>query len=398
MGLIDRLPDFGIPQSAIAGGQPLDTTITVYNVDQLRDLLDVGLDDDARAEHLDALYDGVEIPHEDGHPTLVHRVERHVVGAKQLSADDRAAVKQVFPLQVKVLASPGPIKINAPKDLSTPDGSLSVVDATDVTIEQGGYFFCRSTPLMFTCNTLTRTGNTGSSSWSDFNILGKVGSTPATPPQPPAAGQAGKGKDGECSSGGVAGTGGQKGNNGEQGTKGTDGDPGGDGTPSQQATIVIKSTLTADKITVFTQSGPGGKGSDGGQGATGQQGGNGGNGVTCGCTGNGGGPGGEGGRGGPGGRAGDGGNGVSAAANIVVKVPQDADRRKVEPKSADAPPGDPGTPGKGGDGGLGGTGGSAGKQNSGGGTPGRANQGDPGGRGSRGTGIGSPAGVTVQRF
>ena len=351
MGLLDRPQDFGIPQGAVGGARPLDTTITIHTVDQLRDLLDVGLNDDARADHLDALYDGVQIPHEDGQPTLVHRVAQHVVGAQQLSAEDRAATEQAFPLQVKVLASPGPITINAPKDLSTPDGSLSVVEATDVTIEQGGYFFCRSTPLLFTCNTLTRHGNTGSSNWLDFNILGKVGATPPTPPQPGAAGQAGKGKDGECSSGGIAGTGGQKGTDGGQGTKGTDGDQGGDGTPSQQATIVIKSKLNADKLTVFTQSGPGGKGGDGGKGATGQQGGNGGNGVTCGCTGNGGGPGGEGGRGGPGGRAGDGGNGVDAAANIVVKVPTDADRKKVDPKSADAPPGDPGNFGQGGDGG-----------------------------------------------
>jgi hypothetical protein len=65
---------------------------------------------------------------------------------------------------------------------------------------------------------------------------------------------------------------------------------------------MVKNTLSASNLVVYTQSGAGGTGGDGGDGGKGQQGGNGGNGVTCGCTGNGGGTGADGGTGGKGGR------------------------------------------------------------------------------------------------
>ena len=122
-------------------------------------------------------------------------------------------------------------------------------------------------------------------------------------------------------------------------------------------------TLTADLLTVYSQSGPGGQGGDGGAGGAGQMGGNGGNGATCDCTGNGGGPGGNGGRGGVGGAAGNGGNGVDAAGNVVIRVPSQADVKKVQYTTVKAPFGQPGQAGSGGAGGAGGNGGSGGKHN-----------------------------------
>lgn len=382
MDLLDRLAALGVPADAAGPDGVLDTTVTVYNVDQLRDLLDPGFDEAGRRDHFDALFAGVgpQGGERDAESRLVDRVAAHVFGAEELSDDDREAITPAFPLSVKVLGSPGPMTVSAPKDISTADGRLSIVDVTDLTITQGGYFICRSTPLQFKCQTLTRTGDTGSSA-GDFNILGTVGATPPTPPQPPTPTQAPKGKDGECSSSGIAGTGGQPGTAGEPGTPGTPGGPGNPGSASQQATIIISEKLTADRITIVTQSGPGGKGGDGGLGGQGQQGGNGGNGATCECTGNGGGPGNNGGKGGKGGKAGDGGSGVDAAGNIVVKVPQSGDVQKIITIPQPAPPGGPGTPGKGGPGGDGGTGGTAGKNNSaggGGGNPGSGGDGDPG--------------------
>ena len=73
---------------------------------------------------------------------------------------------------------------------------------SDVTMEQGGYFVCESTPLIFTCNTLTRTGNSGTGA-ADFNILGRAGA-PRPPPRRPAPPPGRRRVGGECSSACIA--------------------------------------------------------------------------------------------------------------------------------------------------------------------------------------------------
>lgn len=411
MTTISKLKAHGIPASALSG-KPLDTTLVVYDVDQLRSLLDVGLDAHGRQAHYEALFHGVasiapdsvalatvtpetvtpEAAADDGGASIANRIAAHVFGNGTLSAGDRAEVAAAFPMPLHVSAATGPITVNSRYDLSTPDGSPRVVSFTDVILEQGGYFVCESTPLVFTCDTLTRTGTSGA--LADFIITGRTGVKPGTPPPPAPASQAASGAPGECSSAGIAGHGGGAGSPGAPGAKGTDGTRGNNGTPSMATTITIQQTLTG-KITVWTQSGPGGPGGDGGQGAQGQQGGNGGNGVTCGCTGNAGGPGGNGGRGGPGGRAGDGGNGVDAAGNIVIRVPTPDDVPNVTYTPQKAQPGLPGAPGQGGQGGSGGNGSSGGKYNGGGGGGGTGSQGAVGGQGNPGTIAGNAADVTV---
>jgi hypothetical protein len=72
-----------------------------------------------------------------------------------------------------VTTAPDPITVSSEYDLSTPDSSPRIVSFTDVTLEQGGYFVCESTPLMFTCQTLTRNGSSGSSA-ADFNRQGRA--------------------------------------------------------------------------------------------------------------------------------------------------------------------------------------------------------------------------------
>ena len=345
MTTIDRLEAHGIPVTAMAGGGLVETKTVVHDVDQLRSLLDLGLDQQGRQAHYGAMFDGIEAAAkggtaeaaDDGGATLSHRIAAHVVGNAGLSDEDRAAIAPAFPLTAHVTAAPGPVTVSSRYDLSTPDGSVRIVSFTDVTLEQGGYFVCWSTPLTFTCQTLTRNGNSGSSA-ADFNILGKTGVTPPTPPTPAAAGQAAPGAPGQCSSAGIAGPGGGPGNPGAAGTPGTAGSPGSPGTSSMQATITIQRTLTASQLTVYSQSGPGGQGGNGGAGGPGQQGGNGGNGVTCDCTGNAGGPGGDGGTGGPGGAAGNGGNGADAAGNVVIRVPSNPDVAKVQYTTEPAPP------------------------------------------------------------
>ena len=393
MALIDELKRLGVPVDADEGGV-IDTTVMVYDVDQLKVLLDLGDSPEVSKAHHAALYEGINRSGEfdDG---LVGRVNGYVLGANDLNDEDRERAKAAFPLTVSVLAAPGPWTVKTPQDLSTSNGSFKRVHVTDLTLEQGGYFTVTATPLLFTCNTFTRNGDTGSGA-SDFNIVGKTGTTPTRPATPPTATQSAKGKDGECSSAGVAGPGGQPGTPGATGTRGTDADPGGLGIPSQQATIVISEKLIASQVTIFTQSGLGGQGGTGGTGGTGQQGGNGGDGRYCDCTGNGGGPGSNGGPGGPGGKAGDGGDGADAAGNIVVRVPSQADALKILSDPQPAPPGAPGLRGDGGKGGSGGTGGAAGKNNTRGGDGGTGPYGPNGDTGSFGKNPGKAAQVLPQ--
>jgi len=399
MDLLNRLAAIGAPIDVAKADGEIEKTVTVENVDQLRTLLDHGFDSQRRADHFEALFDGIDVSGGDAgeDSQLVHRVTGYVIGDRDLATEDREAIAPAFPLEVNVLTSLEPITISERKDISTDDGRLRIADYSDVTMTQGGFITCCATPLQFTCQTLTRTGDTGGRE-GDFNLVGKVGVTPPKPATPSTPTQATKGKNGECTSSGIAGPGGEIGPPAAEGTTGTRGTPGNPGGPSQHATIIIKSKLTCERLTISTVSGPGGRGGDGGDGGQGQKGGDGGDGVTCGCTGNGGGPGRDGGKGGPGGPAGDGGPGVDAVGDIVVKVPTQDDIKKVIPIQHVADAGEAGTPGTGGPGGGGGAGGAAGKYNNpggDGGNPGKGRDGDPG---DRGTVTGKPATFDIRRL
>lgn len=399
MTMISQLEALGVPVPA-AGDGPLETRVLVHSAEQLRSLLDLGLDADGRQAHHTALFgdvtpDSGTAAADDGGASVLRRVTAHVFGNRELSAEDQAEIAPIFPLTVHASVATGPLTVSSRLDLSRTDGAPVIVAYTNVTLLQGGYIVCQGTPLVFTCETLSRIGDSGTADVADFNILGRTGAAQLAPATPGAAGQAASGAPGQCSSVGIAGQGGGAGNPGAAGTPGTDGAHGNQGTPSMPTTITISKTLTATQLTVFTQSGAGGQGGDGGQGGAGQQGGNGGNGVTCDCTGNGGGAGGDGGHGGPGGRAGDGGNGVDATANVVIRVPAQQDAKKVVTSSAFAPPGGPGHPGPGGAGGAGGGSSSGGKNNSGGSGGGTGSPGATGGLGVAGTVYGKPAQFSV---
>jgi hypothetical protein len=399
MTSISRLEAHGIPVTASKGGL-VETTTVVHSVDQLRSLLDLGLDEKGRQEHYDALFSGIEaaVPGtgDDGGAGMAQRITSHVIGNRELSTAEKAEIAPAFPLTVHVAAAAGPLTISSEYDLSTTDGSLRIASFTDVIMEQGGYFLCQSTPLVFTCNTLTRTGGSGSG-LADFVITGRTGVKPPTPAPQGAGTQAATGSNGNCSSAGIASAAGGPGNPGAPGTAGRPGTPGNAGTPCMQATITISQTLTSDNpITIYSQSGAGGPGGDGGTGGAGQRGGNGGSGVTCGCTGSAGGQGGDGGPGGVGGAAGNGGNGADAGGNIAVKVPQLSDVDRVTIVTAPAPGGLPGASGLGGSGGEGGSGGGGGKNNGSGGSGGSGAPGVSGGQGQPGTGSNKVAGYSVK--
>jgi hypothetical protein len=388
MTTLDQLAAVGVHLDP-EHNEPTTTTVSIRDVAQLRSLLDLGLDEAGRQQHLDALM-GTDAP-AGGDP--VRTVNAQVIGNEQLDDPRRAVTEQLFPIRAQVVAAAGPVTVDGRYDLSTPDGRMSIVTFTDVTLNPGGYFYCAATPLSFTCDTLTRNGDSGAE--GDLLIVGRTAAIPGTPPTPGAAGQAQNGNQGQCSAAGVAGPGGDGGSPGDTGSPGTPGGRGGGGTASQPATIRINTTLTTSRLVIFTQSGPGGTGGDGGQGGPGQQGGDGGNGVTCGCTGNAGGPGGPGGQGGPGGRAGDGGDGVDAAGNIVLYLPTTADIPKVIQVAQPAPPGQAGNPGHGGSGGAGGNASTGGKNNPGGSAGPTGIPGSSGTTGIPGSLTGRPATITT---
>jgi hypothetical protein len=378
-----------------AGGKLVKTTTVVQNVDQLRSLLDHGFDEAGREVHYQALFGGVSTPDGTGASTA-QRLAAHVIGNSDLSEADHAQVAGAFPMTVNVVAAPaaaGPLTVSSEYRLSSASGP-TIVTFTDVILEQGGYFVCEGTILSFTCNTLTRNGNTGNPSVADFNILGITPATPQTPSAPAAPGQAASGANGDCSSAGIAGRSASNGNPGGPGTPGTAGPPGGAGVASQAATIKIQTALN-NPISIYSQSGHGGTGGNGGPGGAGQQGGNGGNGATCDCTGNGAGNGGDGGTGGTGGAAGRGGNATNAQGNIAVYVPTQADVQKVNFTPATANPGNPGQPGPGGAGGAGGGRGSGGKNNGDGSAGGTGSPGGTGAQGQPGSPNGLPAQISV---
>ena len=173
----------------------------------------------------------------------MHRLIRHVVGNDDLSDEDRAQLAQAGPITAHVTAQPpaaAPMQVNYVWDVSTPDGSLKVIDLPNgLELQNGGCIVARATPLHFTCSSLTRTGAPPAGYSGDFNILGQTGAPVATPPTPPAPGQAPNGAPGQCTSAGIAGEGGQPGAPGQQGTAGTAGSRGNDGIASAIATITI---------------------------------------------------------------------------------------------------------------------------------------------------------------
>ena len=161
MTTISNLEAHGIPVTA--GGQVVKTTTVVQNVDQLRSLLDHGLDEAGREAHYQALFGGISPPPLQSRrngaapaPRGARDRERGPVRRGQGTSrrrlpDDRERHR---------LAGGGPADGQLRYYLSSASGP-TIVTFTDVILEQGGYFVCDGTLLSFTCNTLTRNGNSG---------------------------------------------------------------------------------------------------------------------------------------------------------------------------------------------------------------------------------------------
>src|SRR6476619_4448803 len=121
MTTLDKLAALGM-KFADGQNEPTTTTVEVPDIAALRSLLDLGLDADARRTHFDAMFaaDGAE-------DDVVRGIAAHVVGDAKLSDSIHEATSAMFPLRVQLTDAPGPITVSSKKDLSTSDGTPSVV-------------------------------------------------------------------------------------------------------------------------------------------------------------------------------------------------------------------------------------------------------------------------------
>lgn len=380
----------GLTRSDLDTG-PRQTRITIENIQQLREVVDVQGDEETRRKRFDALFKGTP-SFEDAY---LRAAEEYVFGLNdgflaQVDEGDPA-----FPTNVYVEAA-ADLVVDGEKDLTTATLELRKAVYAKVTIKAGGYIVVNSTPLEFICEELIVEGAPPEGK-GHFNILGVQGATHTDLAKPGAPGQAATGAQATCTGGDTGKVGIAPGPS----TPGGNGARGIDGTPSQFASIMVHTSLTVAagvELLVATYSGAGGNGQNGGAGADGGQGGNGGPGTVCGCTGRNGGPGHAGGIGGKGGKAGDGGNGVDAAANIGLVVPA-ADFPKVQQTAITkvVSPGKAGERGVPGGKGAGGAAGVAASKHSDAGTKGNEGSvgqiGDPG---IDGTKVGQPAAFNPQ--
>ena len=220
MSVSQVLSSLGVPKAPPATARAHGN---LHNPAQLRDLLDIGLPPEQRAQHAAALLGGITAPPGQPGVSLAHRLIGHVVGNDELSDEDQAQLAQASPITAHVTAQPpaaAPMQVNYVWDVSTPDGSLKVIDLPNgLELQDGGCIVARATPLQFSCSSLTRTGAPPAGYSGDFNIVGKPGAPVATPAPPPGRPGA-DGAPGECMSAGVPGRGGGNGAAGQQGTAG----------------------------------------------------------------------------------------------------------------------------------------------------------------------------------
>ena len=96
------------------------------------------------------------------------------------------------------------MQVNTVWDVSTPTGSLRVIDLPNgLQLLDGGCIVARATPLQFNCSSLTRVGAPPAGYPGDVNILGTAGAPQPTPPAPPTLSQAAAGAPGMCFAAGV---------------------------------------------------------------------------------------------------------------------------------------------------------------------------------------------------
>ncbi len=377
----------GMDPDALARGETVSRTIMISNVDELKEL--VNNNGNVKAPPTDATASGV-----------ADKARDHVFGACELTADDRAQVDAVFPIEATAISVMNKtLGAGEVWDLGT-SSSPVLLNIGTLTMEAGSSIRIANTALSMTVRKIIRNAPSAPANHYDLGIFGVTGTTPQQAPPIPQGKGGSTGDMGTCISPGRSGRDGTPGGPGTPGDPGNPGLPGNNGLPSQMANILIVESIggTADSFVIYTRSGDGGQGGQGGNGGAGGPGGEGGYGATCSCEYTSGGDGGPGAHGGPGGVGGSGGDAVKGN-DIFVTLPA-SQAGKLTVSSSVALPGN---------GGLGGNGGAAGAGGKGG-WPGGASgcprgfygddgqpgsPGDPGKKGNAGTQSGAPGMIHI---
>jgi hypothetical protein len=394
-----RAQRLGHSVEALERGAFIRSSISIVNIDELKNFLQVGTTRESRDQLVKDLFAGIPpagpAEHDVSYVGILRRAKEYLFGNTPLSSHDRERTASLFPMTIDTVSGSPPNPITGEWNLGT-SANLQIYNVNTLDLEQGGYITVHNTPIIFTVQSLTRNGS-APSPFADFNIFGVTGAAGSAGTGGGTGGDGTKGSGGNCTGGGgIAGDNGGAGNTGTDGATGGVGAQGLTGLPSLTAQITLNGIIgAASALSVFTRSGTGGAGGPGGAGGTGGQGGPGGDGASCACEGTNGGPGAPGGRGGAGGTGGTGGAGADATANILVAVPKDWVSRIVG-ITALAPPGRFGTGGAAGAGGTGGSGGAAGKHENWGSQGATGGGGAPGQNGASGAQSGAPAQIKVQ--
>lgn len=372
MDYLDRARILGHNVEALKNGEMITGLVSLESLEHFKELFG-DYTADQRSEFSSRLQ---TLP--DDHPVIepFRNLLDYVHGTRQLTAEDSAFARQIFPLNVTAVSG-ADVTISSDESVG-PAAPPYILNAGTLTFA-GGSLTVRNTVCQISADNLViRAGGDLPYHIGIFGAPGATGSAGAAGNSTP--GQAPNGRDSMGGSPGVC-TGasdGEDGQNGAPGGVGNPGGPGGAGAPSLNAVIVIGALDPAavQSFVVTTQSGPGGAGGTGGTGGAGQQAGNGGNGCSSGCEGTDGGNGGLGGAGGNGGPGGVGGPGADGLP-IQISFPGAA-KPALQTNAVLAPPGPGGPGGAGGLGGAGGSGGGSGKHHSDG------SQGSPGASGLQG--------------
>lgn len=388
----ERAAQLGHSRELLEQGIAIQSRIIVENVEQLRELLNPGLNKQGREKLVEELFAGIPTPGGETAAGILEHVGKYLYGNADLSTTDRALIHTLFPMSITADSNPNET-ISTKYELKTND-PIYIKNWGTLTLANGGCLIAYNKPIQISIDKLIRTGSPPTP-FSDFNILGATGPTGTNAGAGNTGGGGDKGRDGECSSGGIAGRGGESGKTGGAGIVGGTGGTGSAGLASQSATITINSFGSTGPIFIATRSGTGGVGGIGGKGGRGGTGGKGGNGVTCACTGNGAGNGARGGTGGNGGVGGPGGNATGAAANVIVYAPSE-NISQIFPVSAPVPPGAGGAGGAPGGGGSGGGKGTGGKHNGNGSDGSAGATGATGATGTAATQSGAPAQINIE--
>jgi hypothetical protein len=395
LNFYERAEKLGHSVAGLQAGNSFSSTIRVFNVDELRKLLDDGALPQERAERELQLFGHVPIQDisDVTDTAIMRRVHAFLYGNADLAQSDRDVIQASFPVDVMTVSAPN-FTYDKPTDLGT-SLPLIIINYGTVTINDGACVNVHNSKLQFTMDNLIRNGNPPKG-FGDFNVFGVDGAPGKPGPDGTNQGKATNGTNGTCSSCGIASTSGKTGDPGATGGNAKPGNPGFDGLPSKAASFTVTTSIkTNGNIVFYTRSGAGGVGGKGGNGGKGGDGGDGGRGAHCSATGSAGGNGGAGGAGGVGGDGGQGGNGVPAEDNVLVYVPA-AFIGIVSNASDTANFGDGGAGGTGGGGGTGGSGGSGGPSNPDGSKGGNGGKGGDGGIGPKGTKTGSPASIQIR--